>query len=449
MPRQMDFTKGPIVRMLLAFSLPILLSLFLQALYGAVDLAIVGKYAAAEDVSGVAIGSQLTMSLAQFIGALSMGTTILLGQKLGAGEREVCGRATGVSVALFLSIGVLLTVLIPLFSDGLAALMNTPKESFAETSHYIAICGAGSVMIVSYNVLGSILRGVGDSRTPLLTVVIASVCNIAADWVLVAHLHMGAAGAAIATVASQAVSVLLSLLILRRHGLPFPFSLRDVRFDRPVLRQILRFGGPVAVQDALIGASFLIILVFVNSLGMIPSAGLGVAEKVCAFIMLVPSAFAQAMSAFAAQNYGAGKFDRAVSGLKLSVALSTLFGVGMFWLSFFHGDALCSVFSGDERIVAAGFDYLKAYGVDCLFTCFLFCSTGFYNGLGYTGFVMVQGVAASLLIRVPVAYLMLVKTARLFYIGLAVPCSTIVGIGACFLFYFLRIKPRLARENAS
>ena len=264
MPRETDFTKGPIVRLLLAFSLPILLSLFLQALYGAVDLAIVGKYAAAEDVSGVAIGSQLTMALAQFIGALSMGTTILLGQKLGAGEREVCGRVTRVSVALFLSIGVLLTVLIPLFAGTLAALMNTPEECFGETSRYVAICGAGSVMIVSYNVLGSILRGVGDSRTPLLTVLIASVCNIAVDWILVARLHMGAEGAAIATVASQAVSVLLSLLILRRRGLPFPFSLRDARFDRPILRQILRFGGPVAAQDALIGASFLIILVFVN-----------------------------------------------------------------------------------------------------------------------------------------------------------------------------------------
>lgn len=441
--RELDFTRGPILGSLLAFSLPILLAMLLQALYGAVDLAVVGKFAPAEDVSGVAIGSQLTMSLVQLIGSFAMGTTILLGQTLGAGERKSCGRVTGVSIALFLCIGVLLTVLIPLCSDPITALMNTPAESFVKTRNYVAICGVGSVMIVAYNLLGGVMRGMGDSRTPLLTVFITSVFNVVGDYVLIARLHMGAEGAAIATVASQTASVLISLAILRRRGLSFPLSRRDVCFDKAILRRLVRFGGPVCAQDALIGISFLVLLVFVNSLGMIPSAGLGVAEKACAFIMLVPSAFAQAVSAFAAQNYGAGKYDRAFSGLKLSVGLSALFGAVMFWLSFFHGDVLCSAFSRDERIVAAGFDYLKAYGVDCLFTCFLFCFIGFYNGLGYTGFVMVQGVAASLLIRVPVAYLMLVKTGRLFYIGLAVPCSTVAGILACFAFY-PRVKKRLA-----
>ena len=430
-----DFTNGPIVGPLLRFSLPILLALFLQALYGAVDLLVVGKYAAAADVSGVAVGSQIMMTLTSLISSFAMGTTILLGQKLGEGDRASGGKIIGTSVAAFFLIGAAMTLLVPLLSGALASAMNAPPEAFAETQRYIAICGAGSVMIIAYNVLGSVMRGVGDSRTPLMTVAIASACNIAGDLLLIALLGMGAAGAAIATVASQTVSVVVSLLLLRRRGLPFRFTRDQIRIDGPILRRITRFGLPIAAQDLLVGLSFLVILAIVNELGLIASAGVGVAEKVCAFIMLTPAAFMQAMSAYVAQNHGAGKHERAVRGLKIAVALSTLFGAAMFYLAFFHGDLLCGIFSNDAAVVRAGFDYLRAYGVDCLFTCFLFCFIGFYNGLGHTGFVMAQGIGAAFLVRIPVAYYMSRTTGRLFDIGLSVPCSTVVQIAACFAFY--------------
>ena len=415
----MDFTKGPIVGPLLRFSMPILLALFLQALYGAVDLMVVGKFALAQDVSGVAVGSQIMHTVTGLISSLAMGTTILLGQKLGEGNGKLCGR---IIWTLFFAAGIVLTLLIPLLSGQLAALMNAPEEAFGQTSRYIAICGAGSLMIVAYNVLGSIMRGLGDSNTPLITVAIASVCNIAGDLLLVAGFHMGAAGAALATVSSQTISVLISLLILSRRTLPFPFSRKDIRVEMPILTRIVRFGAPIALQDLLVGLSFLVVLAIVNTLGLIASAGVGVAEKVCAFIMLIPAAFMQAMSAFVAQNHGAGKPDRAIEGLKTAIGLSTAFGVAMFWLAFFHGDLLCGAFSSDPEVVAAGFDYLKAYGIDCLLTCFLFCFIGFYNGLGRTGFVMLQGIAAAFLIRIPVAYVMCRMTGRLFYIGLGIPC---------------------------
>ncbi len=317
--------------------------------------------------------------------------------------------------------------------------MNAPEEAFEQTSRYIAICGAGSLMIVAYNVLGSIMRGLGDSNTPLITVAIASVYNIAGDLLLVAVFHMGAAGAALATVSSQTISVLISLLILSRRTLPFPFSRKDIRVETPILTRIVRFGAPIALQDLLVGLSFLVVLAIVNTLGLIASAGVGVAEKVCAFIMLIPAAFMQAMSAFVAQNHGAGKPERAIEGLKTAIGLSTAFGVAMFWLAFFHGDLLCGAFSSDPEVVAAGFDYLKAYGIDCLLTCFLFCFIGFYNGLGRTGFVMLQGIAAAFLIRIPVAYIMCKTTGRLFYIGLGIPCSTVFQILLCFA-YFSRVR---------
>ena len=417
MKHTMDFTSGPIVGPLLKFSIPILFALFLQALYGAVDLMVVGKFALAQDVSGVAIGSQIMHTVTGLISSLAMGTTILLGQKLGEGNAKSCGKIIG---------------LIPLCSGKLAALMNAPAEAFGETSRYIAICGAGSLMIVAYNVLGSIMRGLGDSNTPLMTVAIASVCNIAGDLLLVAGLHMGAAGAALATVSSQTISVLISLAILRRRPLPFTFTRRDVRNEPVILARIVRFGAPIALQDLLVGLSFLVVLAIVNTLGLIASAGVGVAEKVCAFIMLIPAAFMQAMSAFVAQNHGAGKPERAMQGLKTAIGLSTAFGIAMFWLAFFHGDLLCGAFSSDPDVVAAGFDYLKAYGIDCLLTCFLFCFIGFYNGFGRTG------------IRIPVAYFMCRTTGRLFYIGLGIPCSTVFQIVLCFL-YFGRLRRPVAK----
>ena len=435
MKREMDFTNGPIVGPLLRFSLPILLALFLQALYGAVDLMVVGRFATAADVSGVAVGSQIMMTFTNLISSFAMGTTILLGQKIGAGDRESGGKIIGTSAVTFFLTGIVLTLLIPLLSGVLARAMNAPEEAFAETRRYVAICGAGSVMIIAYNVLGSVMRGIGDSRTPLLTVAIASVCNIAGDLLLIAGLHLGAAGAAIATVASQTMSVVISFLLLRRRTLPFRLTRQDLRIDGGILKRVTRFGAPIALQELLVGLSFLALLAIVNRLGLIASAGVGVAEKVCGFIMLTPSAFMQAMSAYVAQNHGAGKHDRAVRGLKIAVVLSTAFGVAMFYLSFFHGDLLCALFSNEAEVVAAGWDYLKAYAIDCLLTCFLFCFIGFYNGLGHTGFVMVQGIAAAFLIRIPVAYYMSVTVGKLFYIGLGIPCSTVVQITACFLFF--------------
>ena len=189
------------------------------------------------------------------------------------------------------------------------------------------------------------------------------------------------------------------------------------------------------------------IVLIVNALGLIASAGVGVAEKVCAFIMLIPLAFMQAMSAYVAQNHGAGKNERAERGLKIAILVSTAFGAVMFWAAFFHGDLLCGIFARDQDVIAAGFDYLRAYGIDCLLTCFLFCFIGFFNGLGETGFVMVQGIAAAFLIRIPVAWWMSRATGRLFYIGLGVPCSTLVQITACFVFYaHIRKKEELMRH---
>ena len=423
MEREHDFTRGPILSSLLRFALPVLLALLLQAMYGAVDLQVVGKFGTAADISAVSTGSQIMQTITIVITGLAMGVTVLLGQKIGEGRPAEAGRVVGSGICLFGAVALLVTAVMLLAAPGMSALMQAPADAFDGTVVYVRICSAGAVFIVAYNILGSIFRGLGDSKMPLLTVAIACVCNIAGDLLLVGG--MGVAGAAIATVSAQAVSVAMSLLIIRRRELPFTLTRADIRFDKAVIGKILKLGSPVALQDLLVSLSFLAIIAIANAMGTIASAGVGVAEKLCAFVMLVPSAYMQSMSAFVAQNIGAGREDRARKALLCGILSSFAAGLLMGWAAFFHGDVLAGLFAEDGAVIAAAWEYLKAYAIDCLLTSFLFCFIGYFDGCGRTLFVMVQGFVGALGIRLPVAFLMShVSPGSLFHLGLSTPAST-------------------------
>ena len=436
METKQNFTTGRILLPLIRFAVPVLLALFLQSMYGAVDLLIVGKFASAPDVSAVSTGSQIMQTLTGLISSFALGTTVFIAERIGQGREEESGRIIGGSIALFAAVGLTLTLLVTALAGPLSGLMQAPEEAFVQTTAYVCICGAGSIVIIAYNLLGSIFRGFGDSRTPLITVAVACVCNILGDLLLVAVFHMAAAGAAIATVAAQAISVAVSWVFMRRR-LHFSIQAREIRWHRDVIRRIFTIGSPIALQDFLVGISFLVIMAIVNSLGVIASAGVGVADKLCGFIMLVPSAFMQSMSAFVAQNRGAGKPDRAIRALRGAVAVSCTFGLKMAYFSFFHGSLLAEIFAREDIVITAAAEYLKAYAIDCLLTCFLFCFIGFFNGMGQTRFVMVQGLVGAFLVRIPVSFLMSrLYPTSLFAIGCATPCSSAVQILLCFIYYF-------------
>ena len=449
MRENQNFTEGKILSPLIRFALPVLLALFLQAMYGAVDLLIVGQFGTAADVSAVSTGSQIMQSITVVITGLAMGITILIGQKIGEKRPDEASKAIGSGICLFAVLAVAVTVVMLLAADPLAVVMRAPEEAFSRTVSYVRICSAGTVFIVAYNLLGSIFRGIGDSQMPLITVAIACVCNIAGDLLFVGGFHMGVAGAALATILAQAVSVALSLLIIRKRGLPFAFSKGDIRFDRKRIARIVLLGAPIALQDLLVSISFLVIIAIVNSLGLIASAGVGVAEKLCAFIMLVPSAYMQSMSAFVAQNIGANRMDRAKKALLCGIGTSLLAGFVMAYASFFHGDLLAGLFARDTQVILAAADYLKAYALDCLLTSFLFCFMGYFNGCGKTVFVMAQGIVGAFGVRIPVSYLMSrAAQVSLFHIGLATPASTVVQIALCIVYFLLqnRREPRVSRE---
>ena len=437
MKRTNRLTEGNILHTLIRFAVPVFFTLFLQALYGGVDLLVVGQFAATADVSGVATGSMLMSTVTMVITGLSMGITILVGERIGRGEPDEAGRAIGGGICLFAVFGVLLMVVLLAGAETLARLLHAPEEAFAETVEYIRICGGGSLYIVAYNVLG-----------PLFTVMLACVSNIGGDLLLVEGFHLGAAGAALATVAAQAVSVVVSLAVIRRRKdrLPFHFSRRSVRFDGRIIALELRLGLPVALQELLVGTSFLVIQTIVNTFGVTASAGVGVAEKVCVFLMLVPSAYMHSMSAFVAQNMGAGQPRRAKRALGYGILTAFAAGLVMAWLAFFHGDTLSLLFAKDAAVAAASHSYLKAYAIDCMLTPFLFCFMGYYNGCEKTLFVMIQGVIGAFGVRIPIAYLVSrIPGATLFQIGLGTPASSTVQIVLC-LAMFLYLERRQRRE---
>lgn len=439
MNQTQNFTEGKIFSPLIRFALPVLLALFLQAMYGAVDLLIVGQFGgelADVYVSAVSTGSQIMQTLTVVITGLAMGLTVFVGEKIGAQRKDEAGKIIGSGIFLFAVLSVVLTILMLISAPALSTLMHAPKEAFDDTVLYVVICSAGTIFIVAYNLLGSIFRGIGDSKIPLLTVTIACVLNILGDLLLVAVFHMGAAGAAIATVFAQAVSVLLSLLIIRKRELPFTFTIKDIRPNGAYIKKVLKLGTPIAFQDLLVSISFLVIIALVNNIGLTESAGIGVAEKVAAFLMLLPSAFMQSMSAFVAQNVGAGKIDRAKKSLWYGTVSSLAAGVVIGYFTFFHGNLLAGIFAKDTDIILLAADYLKAYAIDCVLVSFLFSFIGYFNGCGYTTFVMIQGILGGIFVRLPVSWAMSkIIPVSLFRMGLATPISTAVQIVLCVGFF--------------
>lgn len=438
MKQTQNFTEGKIFAPLIRFAGPVLLALLLQTMYGAVDLLVVGQFGTSADVSAVSTGSMVMQTVMVVITGLAMGLTVLVGRKIGEGLREDAGNIIGSGIWLFGVLAVVLSVLMVFAAPSMAKLMQAPVEALDKTISYITICSAGAIFIVAYNLVGSIFRGIGDSVMPLVTVAIACVLNIIGDLVFVALFHMGTAGAAIATVFAQAVSVALSLLLIRRREMPFSLKAGAIHPSGKLIRQILILGIPIALQDLLVSISFLAITAIVNSLGLIASAGVGVAEKLCGFVMLVPSAYMQAMSAFVAQNMGAGKPQRAQKALLCGIASSLVVGAVMGYLSFFRGDLLAGLFAKDAAVISAAAEYLKAYAIDCLLTSFLFCFIGYFNGTGNTIFVMLQGIIGSFGVRLPVSWIVCRQAgANLFHIGLATPASSLVQIILCGVFFII------------
>lgn len=432
-----DFTQGSILKKLCRFMLPVLGALILQAAYGAVDLLVVGRFGSTSGLSAVSTGSQVLNLVTFVVTQLAMGVTVLIARYIGEKREKEIGAVLGGAAVVFTILAGCLFVLLVLFARPISVLMQAPQEALALTASYVRICGCGILFIVAYNVLSAVFRGLGDSRSPLLFVLVACLVNVAGDLVLVAGLHLDAAGAALATVLAQAVSVGCALAILRRKKLPFTFRKSDVRLNEQC-RRFLAIGLPLALQEFLTQLSFLALCAFVNRLGLAASSGYGVASKIVSFVMLVPSALMQSMASFIAQNIGAGNVKRAKKSMFTGIAVGVAFGIVMFALVLRKGDVLAGLFSTDAEVVRRGFEYLRGFAPETIVTAVLFSMVGYFNGSNQTLWVMIQGLIQTLLVRLPLAYYMSIQpNASLTKIGMSAPVATVVGIVlniGCFLY---------------
>lgn len=440
-----DFTQGSILKKLVAFMMPVLGALILQAAYGAVDLLVVGRYGSTSGLSGVSTGSQVLNLVTFVVTQLAMGITVLIGRYLGEKRPEQIGSVIGGSAVVFAGISIVLFILMVGFAHPISVLMQAPEEAVTLTSSYVRICGSGIFFIVAYNVLSAIFRGLGDSKSPLLFVLVACIINIIGDLALVAGLHMDAAGAAIATVAAQGCSVVFAIVILLKKNLPFSITKKDFRWNVQCNR-FLKIGLPLALQELLTQISFLALCAFVNRLGLEASSGYGVACKIVNFAMLVPSALMQSMASFVSQNVGAGKTKRAKHTLYTGIGVGLAVGCVVFILVMFKGDLLAGFFTTDVAVVQRAFEYLKGFAAETLMTAILFSLIGYFNGNNKTVWVMTQGLIQTLLVRLPFAYVMSIQpNASLTMIGLAAPVSTTVGVIMSVIYY---ICINRKKENA-
>ncbi len=431
-----NLTTGNIFKTIVYFALPYLLSYFLQTLYGMADLFITGQFNSVDAITAVSNGSQVMHMLTVIIVGLAMGATVTISRAIGANKKTDAARAIGNTVTLFMAVSLLFTVFLLCFVKQIISLIAIPAEAVSGTTSYLIICFIGIPFITAYNIISSIFRGIGDSKTPMYFIAIACAANIILDYIFIGFLQMGSSGAALGTTLAQTLSVIIALVSLRRKELGIPVSRKDFRPDHKVMTRILQIGVPVAVQDGCIQVAFIILTIIANHRGLNDAAAVGIVEKVISAVFLVPSSMLAAVSALTAQNIGAGKHDRADKTLRYSIMITTVYGIIISMTVQVAASGILLAFTTDAAVVLLGTQYIRSYIWDCIFAGIHFSFTGYFCAYGksYIGFI--HNMAAIILVRVPGSYL----ASRffpdtLFPMGMAAPAGSLLSVLICLGAY--------------
>jgi putative MATE family efflux protein len=442
MSSEKDLTQGNLITTLLMFALPYIGANFLQALYGAADLIIVGKFCDSAVVSAVATGSQLLQTLIFFITGLNVSATVLIGKAFGARQYDNIVKIINTMTICFITVAVFLSFIIILFDNELLNLIHTPPEAYKATADYIFVCSLGLIFIFAYNAISAVLRGLGNSVAPMYFVAISCSVNIFLDILLVGKYHMGAQGAAVATVFSQLISVIIGLIYLKKGNFVFKFKFRGMKFDIQTAKELFKIGLPVSLQDTLIPLSFLFLFSIANSMGVAASAAYGSVVRLNGFMMLPAGSFAMALTALTAQCLGSDKLDRAFSALKLSVLFAFSFGLIFFIWQQLAPKSAIAIFTTDESVLNAGALYLKSFSYDYILVPFVFCFNGFFFGCGRTVFAAINNIISAFGVRIPVAFVLcaIIPGATLFELGIATPAASVLAIiiASIYLFYLAK-----------
>ncbi|MDR0957781.1 MAG: MATE family efflux transporter [Clostridiales bacterium] len=426
MPRiENNLTEGSVLKKLIVFALPFLASNIIQSFYNVADMLIVGNFSGAESMSGVNIGGQITFILTNIIIGLCVGATVLIGQYIGRGKKDALKSVTATIITMLLILSVSISVVMLIFRVPILHLIQTPPESFEESKRYLTVTVSGLVFIFGYNAFAAILQGMGDSKHPFYFVLASCITNVILDFLLVGFFGLGALGAALATVASQALSVVLCISYMVRNNFQFDFRRKSFRIDKEQLKLILKIGLPTSVQNGVTSLSFLFITMMVNTFGVYASAAVGAAGKFNSFAFMPAIAISASIASMSAQNIGAGKMDRAVSACRIGTVFAVVIMYTFFFFVQMFPDEILRIFADDERMIESGVTYVRTFSFDLLFVPFIFCINGFLNGGGHTFFSLMNGMLSSLLLRVPMAYILGVKfNMGLFGVGLGAPAAS-------------------------
>ena len=440
-------TEGDIFSSLVLFSVPFLLTNILQACYGASDLFMVGRFADSVGVSAVATGSQIMQMITSLAVGLTTGGTVLIAQHYGAKKVEKIAESTYTILIIFGIFALILTCFTILSVDKICIWMHVPATALKDTHDYLLISSFGILFIVGFNTLGSILRGLGDSKTPFYLMVIACFINISTDVLFVGVMKQGAQGSAVSTVLAECVSLFLAAFILYKKGFITKFRGMKTHFDSDSAKKVLSIGLPIACQEGLVNISFLIITSIINCMGIVASAAVGVVEKLIVFSMLPVTAFASAVAAASAQNYGAGLYKRAKRSMHIGILLSMLFGLTFFLCAQIDSSKFLSIFSNDSQVIQAGALYLRAYSFDCILVSFVFCMNSYFSGCGNSLFPLIHSLIATFFVRVPVSYIVSrISGSTMFTLGLAAPMATFVSLVLCVV-YMRKSKINIKKGN--
>ncbi len=438
-----NLTTGSVFKNLVVFSLPYLLSFCLQTLYGMADLFIIGQYEGVAATTAVSVGSQVMHMLTVMLVGLAMGTTVSIGQAVGAGDRRRAAQDVGNTVTLFMALSLVLTAALLLLVRPIVAVMSTPEEAMEGTVRYLTICFIGIPFITAYNIISSIFRGMGDSKSPMYFIAIACAANIALDYLFMGALRLGPAGAALGTTLAQAVSVIVSLAVIAKKRM-LPLQKHDFKPCRPVLQKILSIGVPVALQDGFIQVSFILITIIANRRGLTDAAAVGIVEKIIGFLFLIPSSMLSSVSALGAQNIGAGRRDRAVLTLRYAIVLVSAIGLVLGVLIQFIADPVVGLFTTDTAVIHAGGQYLRGYIWDSFFAGIHFSFSGYFCACGRSGLSFLHNVIAIVFVRVPGAILTSTHfPTTLLPMGLATAAGSLLSVIVCVIAYtILRRKEK-------
>ena len=433
-----NLTEGSVGKTLIAFSLPFLASYFLQTLYGMADLVIIGMFEGTASTTSVSIGSQVMHMITVIIVGLSMGSTVAISHSIGAGNRRKASRDVGSTIVLFSLVALFLTVVLTLSSSGVVSVMSTPDEAVKGTRAYLVVCFLGIPFITAYNIISSIYRAVGDSRTPFFFVLAACIANIVFDLLFMGPLSLGPVGAALGTVLSQALSVVLALIHLRHSSIGIELRKEDLTLEKEIVLPILKTGLPIALQDGLIQVAFIVITVIVNRRGLTDAAAVGIVEKVISFLFLVPSSMLSSVSALSSQNLGAGKYKRAKETLYWALLICVLFGTVVSILVQFIAPYIVAIFTNDKAVIQSGTQYLKGYVFDTIFAGIHFSFSGYFCAIGLSGISFLHNIAAILLLRIPGVYILSsLYPDNLFPVGLATVSGSVLSALICITAYII------------